>query len=270
MGGIPDALEAIGVSKVYPPATVALDAVHLAVAEGETVALVGESGSGKSTLLRTFNRTVEPSSGTVRVRGRDVATIDAIRLRRHTGYVQQEGGLLPHWTVARNVGLVPGLLGWDRKRVEARVEELLAMVGLAPARYSSRYPRELSGGQRQRVAFARALAADPAVVLLDEPFGALDALTRHDLQREFLGLKRRIGKTMLLVTHDLSEAFLLADRVAVMREGRVVQLGGETELRQSPADPYVRELLGRGLTAASSPSRKRTSPNSVCARDRTP
>ncbi len=264
------ALQTIDVTKTYAPSVRALDGVDLSVARGETVALVGESGSGKTTLLRLFNRTVEPSSGTVRVEGRDAAELDPIELRRHTGFVQQEGGLLPHWDVARNVALVPSLLGWERARTSERVDELMTLVGLEPRAYRGRYPRELSGGQRQRVAFARALASDPDVILLDEPFGALDALTRQELQREFEKLRARLHKTMLLVTHDLAEAFRLADRVAVMKSGHILQLGTGRELRERPADDYVRDLLSRGLTAASSPSRKRTSPNSVRERDRTP
>jgi osmoprotectant transport system ATP-binding protein len=236
-------LEASGVAKVYGDGTTALAGVDLAVEPGETVALVGESGSGKTTLLRTFNRMVEPSAGAVRVEGRAVAGLDPIALRRHLGYVPQDGGLIPHWRVERNVELVPRLLGWDRDRRRARVREMLELVGLQPDAHASRYPAELSGGQRQRVAFARALAADPHVVLLDEPFGALDALTRLELHRQFLDLKQSLGKTVLLVTHDLAEAFRLADRIGVMRAGRLLQLAPPAELAERPADPYVRALL---------------------------
>ena len=239
-------LEAVGVSKTYAGGVQALDGIELSVAAGETVALVGESGSGKSTLLRLFNRMIEPSGGQVWVGGRSVMELDPVNLRRRTGYVQQEGGLLPHWTVGRNVGLVPVLLGWGKDRTAGRVDELLTLVGMSPDRYGGRYPKELSGGQRQRVAFARALAADPEVVLLDEPFGALDALTRLELQDEFLQLKRRLAKTMLLVTHDLSEAFRLGDRVAVMRRGCLLQVAPPRELLERPADDYVRELVARG------------------------
>jgi len=244
------ALEARAVSKRFADGTEALAGVDLEVRRGETVALVGESGSGKTTLLRTFNRMVEPSGGTVLIWGRPAAEHDPIALRRATGYVQQEGGLLPHWTVERNVALVPKLLGprggWPSERRRARVREMLELIGLSGERYGARYPSELSGGQRQRVAFARALAADPELVLLDEPFGALDALTRLELQREFGELKTRLGKTMLLVTHDLGEAFRLADRVAVMRAGRVLQVGTPEELSEEPADEYVRALLEVG------------------------
>jgi osmoprotectant transport system ATP-binding protein len=239
-------LQAVSVSKVYPGPVHALRSVDLKVEPGETVALIGESGCGKTTLLRAFNRMVEPTEGEIRVGERPARDIDPIVLRRETGYVPQDGGLLPHWTVSRNVALVPFLEGQPRAERERRAAELLDLVGLAANRYGGRYPRALSGGQRQRVAFARALAADPGVVLLDEPFGAVDALTRLELQREFLRLKQRLGKTMLLVTHDLGEAFKLADRVAVMRDGRVLQLGTRTELMERPADPYVQELLTLG------------------------
>jgi osmoprotectant transport system ATP-binding protein len=236
------ALEAVNVAKTYG-GTAALAGVSLAVAAGETVALVGESGCGKTTLLRTFNRMVEPTSGEVRVEGRPVASADPIALRRHIGYVQQDGGLLPHWRVDRNVELVPRLLGWERDRARTRAREMLDLVGLDPAAYAGRYPAELSGGQRQRVAFARALAADPPIILLDEPFGALDALTRLELHRQFQDLQERLRKTMVLVTHDLNEAFRLADRIGVMKKGRLLQIAPPAELVDRPADPYVRELM---------------------------
>ncbi len=244
-------LEALDVSKRYPVGVQALRNVSLHVAEGETVALVGASGCGKTTLLRLFNRMVEPSEGEVRIGGRPAASLDPIELRRATGYVQQEGGLLPHWTVGRNVELVPALLGWSARRRRTGADTLLDLVGLPPDRYRDRYPRELSGGQRQRVAFARALAAEPDVVLLDEPFGALDALTRLELQAEFGRLRERLGKTMLLVTHDLDEAFRLGDRVAVMKQGRLLQIGRREELRSAPADPHVSALLELGRGRAS-------------------
>ncbi|HSN86739.1 MAG TPA: ATP-binding cassette domain-containing protein [Thermoanaerobaculia bacterium] len=237
------ALEAKGVVKTYPDGTAALAGVSLEVPPGETLALVGESGSGKTTLLRLFNRMVDPSEGEVRVDGRPVSELDPIALRRSIGYVPQDGGLIPHWRVERNVDLVPRLLGWDADRRKARVREMLELVGLSSDIHAPRYPAELSGGQRQRVAIARALAADPPVILLDEPFGALDALTRLELHRQFLDLKRRLGLTTVLVTHDLGEAFRLADRVGVMRNGRLLQLGPPPELVDRPADPYVRELL---------------------------
>jgi len=239
------ALEARRVNKVYPGGIRALEDVDLAVGHGETVALIGESGCGKTTLLRMFNRLEEPTSGKIVIQGRDAARHEPIELRRRTGYVQQEGGLLPHWTVRRNVELVPELLGWKTGRRRERCEQLLTLVGLAPETFAGRYPRQLSGGQRQRVAFARALAADPQVVLLDEPFGALDALTRLELQREFLHLKRQLGKTILLVTHDLDEAFRLGDRVAVMKGGQILQVGAPDQLKREPADEYIRTLLAQ-------------------------
>jgi osmoprotectant transport system ATP-binding protein len=237
------ALEAKAVVKTYADGTAALAGVSLAVPAGETLALVGESGSGKTTLLRLFNRMVDPTEGEVLVEGRPVSELDPISLRRGIGYVPQDGGLIPHWRVERNVDLVPRLLGWDADRRKARVREMLELVGLSPEVHAPRYPAELSGGQRQRVALARALAADPPVVLLDEPFGALDALTRLELHRQFLELRKTLGKTLVLVTHDLTEAFRLADRIAVMRGGRVLQIGAPTELAERPADPYVRALL---------------------------
>jgi osmoprotectant transport system ATP-binding protein len=235
-------LEAVDVAKTYGDGTHALAGVTLAVHPGETVALVGESGSGKTTLLRTFNRMVEPSAGTVRVEGRPVSEADPITLRRRIGYVPQDGGLIPHWSVEKNVELVPRLLGWDRGRRQARTREMLEIVGLSDVQ-ARRHPSELSGGQRQRIAFARALAADPPVILLDEPFGALDALTRLELHRQFLEIKKTLGKTTVLVTHDLAEAFRLADRIGVMRSGRLLQLGPPDELANRPADPYVEALL---------------------------
>jgi osmoprotectant transport system ATP-binding protein len=236
-------LEAVDVAKTYADGTAALAGVSLAVAPGETVALVGESGSGKTTLLRTFNRMVDPSAGTVRIEGESAAGLDPIALRRRIGYVPQDGGLIPHWRIDRNVELVPRLLGWDAERRRQRTREMLELVGLKPDEHARRYPSELSGGQRQRVAIARALAADPPLILLDEPFGALDALTRLELHRQFLDLKRQLGKTIVLVTHDLSEAFRLADRIGVMRGGKLLQIGLPAELAERPADPYVSALL---------------------------
>ncbi len=253
-------LEAHHVRVVYPAAgrsggvgpVEALRGVSLVVGEAETVALVGESGSGKSTLMKLFNRLVGPTEGIVRVRGEDVSTQDPIRLRRHIGYIQQEGGLLPHWTIARNIDLVPTLLGWDPDRRRAKRREWLQLVGLPDPGFENRFPRELSGGQRQRVAIARALAADPDIVLLDEPFGALDPITRADLQQEFIRLRSSMEKTMLLVTHDIEEAFMLAHRVAVMREGSIHQVDAPSVLREAPATDYVRRLLDRTVKTAGS------------------
>jgi osmoprotectant transport system ATP-binding protein len=196
----------------------------LAVNEGETLVLLGESGCGKTTTLRLINRLLLPTSGQVIVEGKPTSDWDPIRLRRRTGYVIQEGGLFPHFTVGRNVGLVPSLEGWQEQRIQNRVHELLSMVGLEPASFASRYPGELSGGQRQRVGVARALAAEPPLLLLDEPFGALDPLTRASLQREFAALKKRLNKTAVVVTHDVREALLLGSRIGLMHAGRLLLL----------------------------------------------
>ena len=242
-------LETIDVHKTYAQ-TEALRGVHLQVEEGIHFALVGESGAGKSTLLKMFNALVVPTSGTVRVEGKAVAELDPVQLRRRVGYVSQEGGLLPHWTVFKNACLVPSLLGWEGSRQRQAVEQLFERVGMPLERYGSRFPSELSGGQKQRVALVRAFAADPKVILLDEPFGALDPLTRFDLQQQMLSLNKQYRKTTLLVTHDLREAFLLGDRVAVMKDGQIQQWGTPEELRRHPATPYVKELLRRGLGEA--------------------
>jgi osmoprotectant transport system ATP-binding protein len=226
--------------------TVALDGVTLAVADRECVALVGESGSGKSTLLRCFNGLVSPDTGRVVVDGSVVAPVNVIELRRQIGYVPQDGGLLPHWRVGRNVGLVLRLqrAGGD---IGAMADEALRLVGLDPDVFRDRWPRELSGGQRQRVAIARALAAGPRMMLLDEPFGALDAISRADLQESFAKLRAgaRSSMTCVLVTHDLHEAFMLADRIAVLRAGRLEQVGAPSALVARPATAYVEALLNR-------------------------
>jgi osmoprotectant transport system ATP-binding protein len=240
-------LSAEGVSKRYGEA-VALDGVSLEVAAGECVALVGESGSGKSTLLRCFNRMTEPTAGTVRIERQDARSLDPVELRRRVGYVPQEGGLLPHWTVLRNAALVPWLRG--EGEAERLAAEALDRVGLAAREFGGRWPRELSGGQRQRVAIARALAASPRIVLLDEPFGALDAITRAELQTAFGELRRRMAITAVLVTHDLHEAALLADRVAVLRRGRIEQVAPPRTLIDAPATDYVRDLLARARMVA--------------------
>jgi len=241
------ALAAREVSKRYGHIT-ALERVSLDVPRGECVALIGESGSGKTTLLRCFNRLTDPDAGVVLVDGADVASLDPVTLRRRVGYVPQEGGLLPHWRVHRNVALVPWLRRMDDG--PALADEALRLVGLEPAAVGRRWPRELSGGQRQRVAVARALAARPDIILLDEPFGALDAITRADLQNTFLDLRRELAFTALLVTHDLAEAFLLADRVAVMHQGRVEQVASPDELLAAPATHYVQALLARARVRA--------------------
>ena len=220
---------------------VALNGVTLRVAPGESVALVGESGSGKSTLLRAFNALTRLDGGRVTVDDVDVALSDPVELRRRIGYVQQDGGLLPHWTVRRNAELVPTLRGLAD--ASTRATRALALVGLDPAVYGTRYPRELSGGQRQRVAIARALAADPDAVLLDEPFGALDAITRGELRASFAALRSTLQITTVLVTHDLAEAIALADRIVVMRHGSVLQDAAPAALLAAPAGEYIATLL---------------------------
>jgi len=216
--------------------------VSLVIPRTETLVLLGRSGSGKTTLLRLVNRMLVPSSGQVLVDGQPTSGADPIRLRRGIGYVIQEAGLFPHFTVAQNVALVPRLENWESSRVDARVRELLTLVGLDPAEFSSRYPRELSGGQRQRVGVARALAADPPILLMDEPFGALDPVTRSELQREFSSLARRLGKTILFVTHDLHEAMLLGSRIGLLHSGQLVALAPPQEFLRL-AHPEVRAFV---------------------------
>lgn len=227
---------------------VALEGASIEVAAGHTLAVVGESGSGKTTLLRCFNRMVEPDSGRIEVGGVDVRSQPVIELRRSIGYVPQDGGLMPHWRVARNVAFVPSLLGLQSPATAAA--DALEVVGMPATRFGSRFPHELSGGQRQRVALARALAARPGVILLDEPFGALDAITRSDLHEAFENARTEFPVTMLLVTHDLAEAGRLADRIAVMHSGRVEQIGSMAELRESSATSYVAALVTRSARGA--------------------
>jgi osmoprotectant transport system ATP-binding protein len=216
-----------------------IDALDLEVRRGETLVLLGESGCGKTTTLRLINRLLEPTAGEVLVEGRDTRAWNPIELRRRTGYVIQEAGLFPHFTVERNVGLVPTLEGWDEARIGERVRELLQLVGLEPERFAARHPWELSGGQRQRVGVARAHAADPPLLLMDEPFGALDPLTRASLQREFAALRARLGKTVVFVTHDVREALLLGTRVALMSAGRIVLLDTPENFLRSD-EPHAR------------------------------
>ena len=236
-----------GVSFAVPGAREILSALDLTIHRGETLVLLGRSGSGKTTALKLINRLLEPSRGEVVVDGRTTLAWDPIRLRRRIGYVIQEAGLLPHFTIERNIGLLPRLEKWPADRTRARVDELLLLVGLDPAQFLDRYPRELSGGQRQRVGVARALAADPPVLLMDEPFGALDPITRAEIQREFRALQQRLKKTIVFVTHDLREALLLGDRIALLEAGRLVGAYSPQEFlsaREPVAAAYVAAFSG--------------------------
>lgn len=227
----------------------ALDGVSIRVPKGEALAIVGESGSGKTTLLRCFNRLVEPQHGSVHVQGTDVRSLNPVALRRRIGYVPQTGGLLPHWTVQRNVALVPTLI--HHAAPDQAAAHALELVGLSVAEYGARYPHELSGGQRQRVALARALAAQQEIVLLDEPFGALDAISRSALHEVFSRLRTELGFTAVLVTHDLAESARLAESIVVMRAGRIEQTGSIEELQRNPATPYVELLIAQAVRSAS-------------------
>jgi osmoprotectant transport system ATP-binding protein len=246
----PAAIRLEGVTKVYPDGTTAVQALDLEVAEGELVVLVGPSGCGKSTTLKMVNRIIEPSDGRIVMQDEDVTRVDPVRLRRRMGYVIQQVGLFPHQTVRGNVATVPRLLGWDKSRTARRVEELLELVGLEPERYGDRYPHQLSGGQRQRVGVARALAADPPVLLMDEPFGAVDPVVRERLQSEFLRLQEEMHKTILFVTHDIEEAVRLGDRIAVFSQGgHLEQYDTPAAILGAPATPFVADFVGadRGL-----------------------
>jgi osmoprotectant transport system ATP-binding protein len=216
--------------------------LNLAIRQGETLVLLGESGSGKTTTLKLINRLLEPSAGEVLVEGRPTTAWDPIRLRRRIGYVIQEVGLMPHLSIERNVGLVPMLEGWTEERIHARCEELLKLVGLDGEDFARRRPHQLSGGQRQRVGVARALAADPPILLMDEPFGALDAVTRAEIQREFLALKKRLNKTIVFVTHDLREGLMMGDRLALMSEGQLVAVAPPAEFLRN-SHPQVKSIV---------------------------
>jgi len=207
--------------------------LNLEVRQGETLVLLGRSGSGKTTTMKLVNRLLDPTEGEVRVEGESTLRWDPIKLRRRIGYVIQEIGLFPHFTVEQNIGVVPRLEGWEPERISARARELLIMVGLDPDRFAARFPRELSGGQRQRVGVARALAADPPIILLDEPFGALDPITRREIQQEFRRLRERLKKTLIFVTHDVGEAFLLAHRIGLVKDGKMILLGSPADLLAS-------------------------------------
>jgi osmoprotectant transport system ATP-binding protein len=232
-------------TKRYPGTQIpAVDDLSLEIPEGTTVALIGPSGCGKTTTMRMINRLVEPTSGKITVNGEDVTRVDPILLRRHIGYVIQQVGLFPHMTIEQNIAAVPNLLGWDQARTAGRTEELLHLVGLDPEEMLKRYPRQLSGGQRQRVGVARALAADPPVLLMDEPFGALDPIARSRLQMEFRQILKRMRKTVVLVTHDLDEAIRLGDRIAIMKSGKIVQYDTPDMVLSHPADAFVENFVG--------------------------
>ncbi|CAN5308641.1 hypothetical protein BH10PSE8_BH10PSE8_05650 [soil metagenome] len=233
------------VTKLFPGvAKPAVDALDLTIETGRVCVLIGPSGCGKTTTMRMVNRLIEPTSGRVIVGDRDVTQADPVELRRHIGYVIQQIGLFPHMTIAQNVATVPKLLGWETARIKARVEGMLDLVGLDPAQYLSRYPRHLSGGQRQRVGVARALAADPPVMLMDEPFGAVDPIVRGRLQEEFLAILKRLKKTVILVTHDIDEAIRMGDVVAIMQDGRLVQYDTPDRLLAAPVDDFVADFVG--------------------------
>ena len=237
-------------TKVYPGSEEpAVDAVTMDIPEGEIVVLVGPSGCGKTTTLKMINRIVEPTSGRIRLEGEDVTSVDPDRLRRRIGYVIQQVGLFPHRTIAQNVGTVPKLLGWDKQAIEQRTDELLELVGMDPATYRSRFPKELSGGQRQRVGVARAMAADPPVMLMDEPFGAIDPITRDRLQNEFLRLQQEIEKTIVFVTHDIDEAIKMGDRIAIFgNDHRIQQYASPEMLLSNPVNEFVDAFTGTGAS----------------------
>ncbi len=235
-------IEAIELTKKYQGLT-AVNRVSFTVAEGETLGLIGTSGCGKSTTLKMLNRLIEPTSGRIVIAGKDARQIQPEKLRRRMGYAIQNTGLFPHYTVAENVAVVPRLLQWKEKRIAFRCEELLEMVGLPPGKFASRYPHSLSGGQQQRVGLARALAAEPPIILLDEPFGALDRITRRQIQQEFKQLESLLRKTVVLVTHDIFEAVTLCDRLCVMERGIVQQIGTPKELIFRPNNDFVRDLF---------------------------
>jgi len=237
-----------GVEKIYPGSeSPAVEKLNMTVPQGEIVMLIGPSGCGKTTTLKMMNRLIEPTSGRILLDGEDVTDVNGDQLRRKIGYVIQQGGLFPHFSIADNIGVVPKMLGWDKNRIRERADELLNLVGLDPGTYRDRYPRQLSGGQQQRIGVARALAADPPVMLMDEPFGAIDPITRERLQDEFLEIQRTVGKTICFVTHDLQEAVKLGDRIAVFGSGGKLHQYQEPEgVLTRPADDFVSDFVGGG------------------------
>src|SRR5215467_5349481 len=241
------------VTKVYSSGKPAVQDLSLQVESGELMVLIGPSGCGKTTTLRMINRLEEPSSGTISVDGRDIESYDPVQLRRGIGYAIQQTGLLPHMTVEQNIELVPRLLKWDKERRHKRTRELLEMVGMAYDTYAHRYPRQLSGGQQQRVGVLRALATDPPVILMDEPFGALDPISREVLQTELKRLQAKLQKTIVFVTHDIDEAMRLGDRIAILRDGQLLQVGTPDELIRTPQDEFIAKFIGRFLVLSKPP-----------------
>lgn len=241
------------ISKMYADGTTAVDTLNLHVDKGQTVVLIGPSGCGKTTTLKMTNRLEEATEGTISINGQSIRSVDPVELRRGIGYVIQETGLMPHLTVAENIATVLNLLGWKRPKIRSRVEELLDLGGLDPAIYRYRLPSQLSGGQRQRIGVLRALAAEPEVVLMDEPFGALDPITRDRLQGELVELQERLKRTIIFVTHDIDEALKLGDKVVLMRQGKVEQAGSPEELQESPANSFVESFIGENRLAQISP-----------------
>lgn len=238
------AIEFQNVSKRFKGATEdAVKEVSFTVEEGEFITILGTSGCGKTTLLKMINRLYEPDTGSILLFGKNIADVDPVKLRREIGYVIQQVGLFPHMTIAENIATVPTLLKWEKSRIDSRVAELLHLINLNPEEYRSRYPSQLSGGQQQRVGLARALAVEPGIMLLDEPFGALDAITRSGLQDELLYLHQGMNKTFMFVTHDINEALKLGNRIMIMSEGRIRQFGTPEEIVRHPADPFVEKLI---------------------------
>lgn len=240
-------IELKNVTKLYPHQSVAaVEDFSMSIAPGELVMLVGPSGCGKTTTMKMINRIIEPTSGSILIDGQDIMSLDQNVLRRGIGYVIQQIGLFPHMTIEENVGIVPNLLGWDKQKIKARVDELLSLVELDPSKFAKRYPKQLSGGQQQRVGVARALAADPPVMLMDEPFGATDPITREKLQDEFLKLQATIGKTIVFVTHDFDEAIKLGDKIAVLSErSQIAQFDTPANILARPANSYVSSFIGQ-------------------------
>jgi osmoprotectant transport system ATP-binding protein len=240
------------VEKTYDDGTIAVKQLNLEVREGELITLIGPSGCGKTTTMRMINRLTEPTSGTITIRGRDISKLDPVELRRSIGYVIQQIGLFPHMTIEQNISLVPRLKRWERKRYLKRVDELLELVGLDPATYKTRVPSELSGGQQQRVGVIRALAAEPDIILMDEPFSALDPISREQLQDDIVRLQEEIRKTIVFVTHDMDEAIKISQRIAIMREGELVQVDTPDQILRHPAGDFVRDFIGEERLEGSS------------------